>query len=131
MKVIEFLKAVRKIPSWDRKPYINDTDLEDLINQIDMVEVEDAKSQYEPYPILESRRGPKQYIPRGLLSPHEQQARRNHGQSLSRLAQRGGLSWTEALAIIEDKNWRDAEHDEKMAEATIRKMATEYMKEIK
>ncbi len=128
MKVIEFLKVVRKIPSWDRRPYISDTDLEDLINQIDMAKAEDEKRRYEPYPILGSGRGPRQYIPRGLLSPHEEQAWRNHGQSLSRLAQRGGLSWVEALAIIQDKNWKDVEQNLKVAETVVRKMVTEYMK---
>ena len=59
---------------------------------------------------------------------HEGQAWKNHGQSLSRLAQRGGLSWTEALAIIEGKSWKDAEHDENTAEVIVRKMASEFMK---
>ncbi len=130
MKIIELLMAIRKVPSQSRIPHISDEDLEDLINQVDMLKAEDADRRYDPYPILESERSPKQYIPRGLLSPHEKQAWRNHGQSLSKLAQRGGLSWAEALAIIEDKKLRDAEHDEKVAETIIRKMAAEYMKEI-
>lgn len=56
------------------------------------------------------------------------EAWKNHGQSLSQLAQRGGLSWAEALAIIEGKNWRDAEHNENTAEVTVRKMVAEYVK---
>ena len=59
---------------------------------------------------------------------HEGQAWKNHGQSLTQLAQRGGLSWAEALAIIEGKKWRDAEHDENIAEVVVRKMIAEYMK---
>jgi len=36
----------------------------------------------------------------------EQTARRNHGgQSLHRLAERGGLSWDEAAAIVERRPW--------------------------
>ena len=123
MKVIDFLKAVRKIPAWDRVPAISDENLEDLINQMDMTKEDE---RYSPYPILGSR--PTQYIPRGLLLVHEGQAWENHGQSLTQLAQRGGLSWAEALAIIEGKNWRDAEHNENSAEVIVRKMAAEYMK---
>ncbi len=117
MKVIDYLRAVKKIPSWDRTPAISDEILEDLINQIDMTHEDE---HCEPYPILGTR--PQQYIPRGLLMIHEGQAWKNHGQSLSQLAQRGGLSWVEALAIIEGKNWCDAEHDENAAEITVKKM---------
>lgn len=124
MNVIDFLRAVKKIPWWDRSPAISDEDLESLINQVDMA---GNDRQYEPYPILGTR--PQQYIPRGLLAIHEGQAWKNHGQSLSQLAQRGGLSWAEALAIIEGKNWRDAKHSENDAEIIVRKMMTEYMKD--
>lgn len=37
---------------------------------------------------------------------NEQQAQRNHGQSLKRLAERGGLSPDEALAIVERRDWK-------------------------
>lgn len=123
MKIIEFLLEVRRIPLYDRTPAISDENLEDLINQADMSKKE---GRYDPYPILGSR--PQQYIPRGLLMTHEGQAWENHGQSLTQLAQRGGLSWTEALAIIEGKNWRDAKHDENAAEVIVRKMVDEFMK---
>ncbi len=126
MKVVEFLMAVRKVPMESRVPNISDEDLEDLINQMDMSNTEAEKYRYDPYPILGSY--PRRYIPRGLLDPHAEQAWKNHGQSLSRLAQRGGLSWCEALAVIEDKNWKDAEHDAKVAESIVRKMTAEYMK---
>jgi transcriptional regulator with XRE-family HTH domain len=45
-------------------------------------------------------------IPMSLLDPHEAQAQRNHSQSLRRLAERGGLSSCEAMAILEDRSWR-------------------------
>lgn len=123
MKIIDYLRVVKKIPAWDRAPAISDEDLEALINQVDMAH----KDEYcEPYPILGTR--PQQYIPRGLLMIHEGQAWKNHGQSLSQLAQRGGLSWAEALAIIEGKSWRDADHNENAAEVTVRKMVAEYVK---
>ncbi len=51
-------------------------------------------------------------VPWALLAPHEAQAQINHGQSLERLAERGGLSPCEALAIIEDRRWRRMHEDE-------------------
>lgn len=97
--------------------------MEDLINQLDMTK-EDEK--YCPYPILGTR--PQQYIPYGLLMIHEGQAWKNHGQSLSQLAKRGGLSWAEALAIMDGKTWRDAERDENTAEIIVKQKMSEYMK---
>lgn len=48
-------------------------------------------------------------------------AERNHGgQSLARLDQRGGLCWTEALWIINDKGWRSSPIDEAGAEKAVR-----------
>ena len=58
-----------------------------------------AKKQF---PIL----GANISIPWGILEPHEAQARANHGgQTLERLAERGGLCWIETLAVIEDRPW--------------------------
>ena len=51
-------------------------------------------------------------IPWSLIAPHEQQAQRNHGQSLRRLAERGGLSHGEAVAVIEDREWSPMEQAE-------------------
>jgi hypothetical protein len=46
-------------------------------------------------------------IPWKAISPHERQARVNHGQSIDVLAQRGGLSPYELLAVILDQPfWR-------------------------
>lgn len=42
-------------------------------------------------------------VPWAVMQPHEAQAQRNHGQSLARLAERGGLSACEAVAILEDR----------------------------
>lgn len=45
-------------------------------------------------------------IPWELIALHEKQAVKNHGgQTLSRLAERHGLSAEEAVAIIEDKEY--------------------------
>jgi hypothetical protein len=64
-------------------------------------------------------------VPWDSLSPHLTQALRNHGQTLARLAERGGLSACEALAIIEDRRWSamdaGAAH-EKLARLIIKHM---------
>lgn len=46
-------------------------------------------------------------VPYELVERHEKQARVNHGQSVERLAQRGGLSWLELLLVITDHEWGD------------------------
>ncbi len=52
-------------------------------------------------------RGVPDSIPWDAISTHEQQARANHGQSLDALAQRGGLSPYELLAVLFDQPfWR-------------------------
>ena len=56
---------------------------------------------------------PKQ-IPWSFVEPHNAQAIINHGQSLEKLASRGGLDLTEIAAVVEDRPWRhmsDAEID--------------------
>ncbi len=45
----------------------------------------------------------KYYIPWDIISPHENQALENHGQSLVKLADRGGLSWDEAYDVLTDQ----------------------------
>lgn len=47
-------------------------------------------------------------IPFAMIAPHEAQARSNHGQSLNRLAERGGLCVAEALDILEGRRWGSA-----------------------
>lgn len=53
------------------------------------------------FPIL----GTRFTIPWEAIAPHEKQAMSNHGQTIKRLAERGGLEWTEALAVMEDRKW--------------------------
>jgi hypothetical protein len=63
-------------------------------------------ASHDERPRLEALGCPK-YVPWSLLAPHEQRALRNHGgQTLKRLAERGGLGPEEMLAIIEDRPWR-------------------------
>ena len=50
-------------------------------------------------------KGPRS-VPWALVAPHEAQALKNHGgQSLERLAERGGLSLDELVAVLEDRRW--------------------------
>jgi len=44
-------------------------------------------------------------IPWSAIEPHRHQAEKNHYQTLERLAERGGLGWSEALAVLEDRHW--------------------------
>ena len=54
------------------------------------------------FPILKSN---GETIPWDSIIPHEEQALRNHGQSLEKRASRGGLSWCEALAVLQDSKF--------------------------
>lgn len=63
------------------------------------------------FPIMRMHTGgtlPEQVdsIPWELIAPHEAQAQRNHCQTLQRLAERGGLAPCEAVAVIEDADYR-------------------------
>lgn len=44
-------------------------------------------------------------IPWAMIAPHEKQAWSNHGQTLERLAERGGLSPEEAFAVLTGAAW--------------------------
>lgn len=55
------------------------------------------------------------WVPWRMMAPHEAQAYRNHSQSLSELARRCGLSICEALAVVEDRPWRQMPAEEARA----------------
>lgn len=59
------------------------------------------------FPILNYKRDnfPLASVPWEFIAPHEAQARRNHDQTLRRLAERGGLSAKEMLAVVTGRNW--------------------------
>jgi hypothetical protein len=44
-------------------------------------------------------------IPWAVIAPHEEQAKRNHSQTLSGLNRRGGLSIHEAYYVMTDQPW--------------------------
>ena len=54
------------------------------------------------FPIMD---GPS--VPWSAMAPFERQAKRNHDQTLKRLAERGGLDTVEAWCVIADLQWRD------------------------
>lgn len=62
--------------------------------------------QYTDTHELEARCCPR-FVPWSFVAPHEAQALANHGQTLRRLAARGGLSPAELLAVVSGKAWRD------------------------
>lgn len=59
-------------------------------------------------PILD-RTSRGESVPFALLLPFEAQAKRNHYQTLERLAERGGLSWVELVAIVEGWNLHECD----------------------
>lgn len=57
------------------------------------------------FPILRSKIGPKT-VPAMFVYAHKRQCDRNHGQTVDRLAERGGLSWCELFAVLHNVRWR-------------------------
>ncbi len=64
-------------------------------------------------------------IPWGLIAPHEKQAVKNHSQTLERLAQRGGLGWVEALAVLQGHDQFDMRVTEIEANAELGRLLVE------
>lgn len=63
-------------------------------------------------------------IPWDVIAPHETQALRNHHRSLASLAERGGLTPCEALAVIEGRPW------ERMAFTDARRRLVDYVRGV-
>lgn len=61
---------------------------------------------YRDRPRLEALGVPRE-IPWEIVAPHEAQAKRNHDQTLERLAERGGLGVAELLAVLTGQRYRD------------------------
>lgn len=81
------------------------------------------------FPIMAGERGEggRRSIPWALIEPQEPQARRNHGQSLQRLAERGGLDIVEAYAVLRGLEWRDVRRlDPKWVRSEVDRMVEEY-----
>lgn len=71
-------------------------------------------------PINDSDYG-KMSIPMGMMEPHHVQAMNNHGgQGLVWLAEHGGVSPSEALAILDDRPWHSMDQEQAKEELTRR-----------
>lgn len=94
------------------RPYINPDDDYDLgiiymstarasypVLQGQTEEAHEARRIGAPYPVS---------VPYDLVKDHEKQAQLNHSQSLSRLAERGGLSPKELWCVVHDTWFYDA-----------------------
>lgn len=79
------------------------------------------------FPIITSNHK-KEYIPYEIIKSHENQAIKNHGQTLERLAQRGGLSWSEAYAVLIDSDFPHGKDyiSEQHYEEKVKEMVREY-----
>lgn len=63
------------------------------------------------FPVL-LRHGQRAWVPWDLVAPHETQAMKNHGQTLERMSERGGLSPDELAAVLRDRRWEQMDdHD--------------------
>lgn len=81
----------------------------------------------ERFPIQE---GPS--VPWEFMAPHESQCQKNHGQSLKRIAERGGLGPSEAWAVVNGIRYYEIkdEHAKKwfeLAERVNRKWSIERL----
>ena len=71
------------------------------------------------FPILDGKS--IKSIPWEVIAPHDTQAQRNHGQTLERLAERGGLSAYEAVCVLTDRRFREVPHkDDDYHESELR-----------
>ena len=51
--------------------------------------------------------GCPRFVPWDLVAAHAEQAVKNHGQTVQRLAERGGLSPLELVAVLTDRCWSE------------------------
>ena len=84
------------------------------------------------FPILTyPYKGHLQSIPWEMIAPHEAQAKHNHDQTLERLAQRGGLSAYEAVAVLTGRSLRwglvNGKADEVEANLTLINMVKDWL----
>jgi hypothetical protein len=65
----------------------------------------------------------KHTVPMALMLEHERQAVQNHGQTIHRLKERGGLSWCELSAVLDDRKHcrmdADAAHERAMRSVLV------------
>lgn len=90
----------------DRKTKIGD-EISRLRSRASTAEQELERMKARRFPIMD---GPS--IPWSVIAPFEAMAQQNHGQSVEKLASRGGLSMAEAIHVLECVQWHsDASRD--------------------
>lgn len=92
--------------------------------RIAALESELAAIKGKRFPVL----GGGMTVPWQMLEPHEPQALANHSnQTLSRLAERGGLGWAELLCVLESRRWRcGSELTDEQAKPLVLARVAEY-----
>jgi len=61
------------------------------------------------FPVMTGDNFPREQgvcVPLAIVLQHERQAKKNHSQTVQRLAERGGLSASELAAVLDDRDWR-------------------------
>ena len=66
-------------------------------------------------------------VPWAMLAPHEPRAKANHGQTLQRLAERGGLGASEAMAVLQDRPYARYRDGEAIAHSELAKAVAAWM----
>jgi hypothetical protein len=82
--------------------HFGDSDVRRLVEEVVALRATGAQLTGRLFPI---QNGPA--IPWSIIAPFEYQAKRNHDQSLERLAERGGLSSREALCVLNSQSLRE------------------------
>lgn len=80
-------------------------------------------SEIKRYPIQSKKR--KEYIPFEMILEHEEQCYINHGQSVERLAERGGTSYLETYWILKNSKYKICEGNYSELEECAREMVRE------
>jgi len=82
------------------------------------------------FPILSPHEDGPKSIPWYLIEPHEEQALKNHYQTLNRLAERGGLSYRELEYLMKDERWKNTNLPVTILEENSRQWLINYLKTI-
>lgn len=64
-----------------------------------------------------------------LVADHGKQANANHYQTVERLAERGGLSWCELCAVLNNRKWQKMDENDAIVEC--RAIETRYLDAIR
>jgi len=68
-------------------------------------------------------------LPWAFMRPHEAQAQQNHGQTLNRLANRGGLGIEEAYHILRDEQYVHGVHNKGRVRLALMRQLSKFQDE--